>query len=386
MKVFGRYRQRWCVVGVVMTVFITCTIYMATHAVFDADVDLTPPRSVHGPIYPWDKHYRGPLANYDGDPSKEKAEDIIANGVKVQVEAKKEDKAAPKPDKKVPVDFVSEQKAVQLSRHKQLEDTCKKYPQLHIGAINVDTQRHILVNEKHKLLYCFVPKVGCSNWKRVLMKLVGKSNKPLAEITSDEAHYKHGMRRLQAYKPEDQKKMLETYTKFVYARNPFVRILSAYKNKYGDVVMYRKETYFHQFAKKMIKKYRENPSQRALETGENATWTEFVKYLTDPAKNYFDDHWEEMFKLCSPCKIKYDYIGHLETIGADAKYMLDTLGLSSQVEYPSPKTSHPTNSTSTFENSFSELTIAQLKGLWQIYQKDFELFGYEKPDFLPSTV
>lgn len=64
-------------------------------------MDLTPPRSVHGPIYPWDKHYRGPLANYDGDPSKEKAEDIIVNGVKVQVEAKKEDKAAPQPDKMV---------------------------------------------------------------------------------------------------------------------------------------------------------------------------------------------------------------------------------------------------------------------------------------------
>lgn len=64
-------------------------------------MDLTPPRSVHGPIYPWDKHYRGPLANYDGDPSKEKVEDIIVNGVKVQVEAKKEDKAAPQPDKKV---------------------------------------------------------------------------------------------------------------------------------------------------------------------------------------------------------------------------------------------------------------------------------------------
>lgn len=378
--IMARFRERWCFVGVVMLIFICITTYLATNAEFDTDIDLSPPRSVHGPVYPWDKHYRGPKADYEAEsPPKEKG---------VEVKGVKEDEPnhiQNAEDKKEPQDIMNQQAAIQRKRHQILEDACKKYPELSKGAINGDTQRHILVNEKQKLLYCFIPKVGCSNWKRVLMTLIGKSNKPLAEITSEEAHYKHGMRRLQAYKPAEQQQMLSTYKKFMYARNPFVRILSAYKNKYGDVVMYRKETYFHQFAKKMIKKYRENPSQRALETGENATWTEFVKYLTDPVKNYFDDHWEEMYKLCSPCKIKYDYLGQLETISTDAQYMLQKLNLSHIVQFPSQKTSHPTNSTNSYENSFSELTIGQLKSLWKIYEKDFELFGYPKPDFLPST-
>ena len=203
------------------------------------------------------------------------------------------------------------------------------------------------------------------------------------QITSDEAHFKNGMKRLSQLSKEEQTKKLATYTKFIFARHPFVRILSAYRNKYADLKVYRKDTYFHIFSKKIMKKYRKNPTPQDLKTGENITWHEWVQYLTDPQeRSGFDDHWQEIYQMCSPCKIHYDYIGKLETVNDDAKYMLTNLELDDKVSYPAKANSHPTNSSKTYDTFFGDLTVDKLKQLWNVYHLDFELFGYPKPDFL----
>ncbi len=281
-----------------------------------------------------------------------------------------------------PVDFMTAQEEIQKERQRVLGETCERHPELKRGDLNHYTKRHLYVHEKHKMLYCFVPKVGCSNWKRVLMVLSGLRPKTDG-ITSDEAHFHNGMKRLSGLNQEEQKVRLETYTKFMFARHPFVRILSAYRNKYADIKVYRKDTYFHLFSKKIMKKYRKNPSDVELKTGENITWHEWVQYLTDPQeRSGFDDHWQEIYQMCSPCKIHYDYIGKLETVNDDAKYMLTSLELDEKVSYPARANSHPTNSSQTYDKFFGELTLDKLKKLWNVYHLDFELFGYPKPDFL----
>nr|XP_042907344.1 carbohydrate sulfotransferase 12 isoform X2 [Parasteatoda tepidariorum] len=40
---------------------------------------------------------------------------------------------------------------------------------------------HFIVDDTHKLIYCFVPKVACTNWKRILLTL--RKSKPMDPLT-----------------------------------------------------------------------------------------------------------------------------------------------------------------------------------------------------------
>lgn len=275
----------------------------------------------------------------------------------------------------------------QKRRKTLVNRVCQREPELRRSELYMDTYAHIYVNDRHKLLFCYIPKVGCSNWKRVLMILAGK-NKTLEEITSREAHSRNGLKVFRRLSVWERQYALKTYKKIMFVREPFSRILSAYKNKYGDLNVYRNAPKnFHYYAQRIVRKYRERPTQDALRTGENITFHEFVDYLTDVReRSNFDRHWKEMYKLCSPCNIKYDFLGKLENLGKEANYVLGSIpGARDIVSYPEKTNSHPTNtSMDIVTETLSAFSNETLSKLWNIYKLDFELFGYEKPDFIPT--
>ena len=294
--------------------------------------------------------------------------------------------------KSAQLDFRKTQAVVQSERKAALRGTCARRGLTSPEGLAVYTERHIYVVDKYKVMYCFVPKVGCSNWKRILMVLNGE-RESVEGLTSDEVHLHAKMRLFNSYTPGQQENMLKNYRKFVFVRGPLKRVLSVYRNKFEDVAYYRGNKFFHPFGKQIIRKFRSKPSKMAVKTGENATWTEFVDYLTHPMERakvekdtYFSDHWIEMHKICSPCTINYDVIGHLETVTDDAKFVLDMLKVPDKVQYLSSAVSRPTNSSNsrTFDKYFSQLSEKQLLQLWDLYKLDYELFDYLKPAIIPT--
>ena len=75
---------------------------------------------------------------------------------------------------------------------------------------------HLAVIPSLKILYCVTPKAASRQW-RVMLYRFNKVGKEL---------------RLHAFYPRQQKQMLKTYFKFTFVREPFERILSAYKDKF----------------------------------------------------------------------------------------------------------------------------------------------------------
>jgi len=109
--------------------------------------------------------------------------------------------------------------------------------------------------------------------------------------------------------------------------------------------------------------------------GGKPTFSEFVTYLTDPRTSRpFNRHWMPFHEMCRPCQVRYDFIGHLETLSQDADYVLNKIGLRNvKMLY---KNSLPKNTSSLVASKVTTLTQDQIKKLTDVYRLDFLLFGY----------
>lgn len=249
-------------------------------------------------------------------------------------------------------------------------------------GINSNAFRNILVSDKHQLLYCVTPKIACTNWKRVLLILDGYFKKP-DEIGSSLAHnFSTGyFRKLSDYSPDEINLRLTTYYKFLFARHPYERLTSAFRNKFIEA---KYKTFKIIFGKYIMRKYRDpkNLTQdKRYHEGEGVTFQEFVKFIIDsPLENqdFWNEHWERIDRLCLPCLIQYDFVGKFESMKQDADYLLRTLDVSDQVTFPGNR---PSNADVLMKEYFKSVSKEMKDKLYDLYKHDFLMFNYKRPTF-----
>ncbi|XP_059469273.1 carbohydrate sulfotransferase 11 isoform X2 [Neocloeon triangulifer] len=231
---------------------------------------------------------------------------------------------------------------------------------------------HVIVDKEHKMLYCYVPKVACTNWKRVLMVLMQKTNvTKVLDITASLAHSQNMFMKLVNYTTPEVEQMLKTYTKFMFVRHPLERLLSAYKNKLQQ--NYESSKYFKKrYGRLIIQMYRPNASPEALERADDVTFQEFASYVSDTQLRP-NEHWQPAAELCRPCAVHYDVVGKYESLKEDADFVLSHV--SRTVRFPElPK---PSNTNANLKTSLDALPELLLERLQQIYEADFRLFDYQ---------
>ncbi|XP_020277906.1 carbohydrate sulfotransferase 11-like [Pseudomyrmex gracilis] len=270
-----------------------------------------------------------------------------------------------------------------MERQERLQYNCElESNEMDIEALNPDLFRNILVDDSHELLYCYVPKVACTNWKRVLMIATGKwpGNDPL-EIPADQAHSPGNFQRLNSYTPPEIENKLATYNKLIVVRHPLERLLSAYRNKL-EAKHEKSAKYFQsRFGKKIVKKYRQNATEESLRNGDDVTFREFVDFVTDNSENGTrNEHWRPIYELCQPCIVNYNFVSKYESLVEDATEVLERIGVTSISFPPKPPSNEPTSKK--LDRYYSTLSYKQLRKLADLYKLDLRLFDYSLEDVL----
>ncbi|XP_029940559.1 carbohydrate sulfotransferase 12-like [Salarias fasciatus] len=299
---------------------------------------------------------------------------------------------------------VSAEDMEQRARKQRIMDVCsemsssKEFPKLTrpFDQITNYELSNLIVDDVHQIIYCYIPKVACSNWKKVMMVLTGFSmsgKKPYTDplkIPSPVAHYPYYHltfnRFPKLYGSQARQMMqdkLKNYTKFMFVRDPLVRLISAFRSKF----VRPDPDFYKNYGKTLMRTYGNvsdlpDTVQEAHAAGLKPTFQQFIAYLVDPKtrRNLLNEHWRQMYRLCHPCQVKYDFIGRLESLGTDAEQVLKLMKVDHLVQLPSAYTNF--TEASWVRDWYEPIPTEVRRELYKLYEPDFKLFGYPKPDIV----
>ncbi|XP_044198512.1 carbohydrate sulfotransferase 12-like [Thunnus albacares] len=242
--------------------------------------------------------------------------------------------------------------------------------------------KNFIVDDNHGIIYCYIPKVACTNWKRVMFVL--NQSEPYLDpmsISPDLVHMPDKLSLISSFPRTEMKVKLKHYTKFMFVRDPFVRLISAYRDKFQR----HNEYYYQNFARDILRLYGNQPDtpetvEEAFTSNIRPSFYNFIQYLLDPQTEIeepFEPHWRQMHRLCHPCLIQYDFVGHQETLQEDAEQLLKILKLEDDIKFP-PSYENMTSPFSVLD-WFGTVPLEERRKLYKLYEEDFRLFGYRKP-------
>ncbi|KAG9343001.1 hypothetical protein JZ751_015218, partial [Albula glossodonta] len=308
---------------------------------------------------------------------------------------KQEEKYVPKREWKIHLTPISAEKRQKQEDRKQLmHDLCSVNSTLDFPGksrtfddIPNKELDHLIVDDRHGIIYCYVPKVACTNWKRIMIVLSeslllnGVPYQDPLDIPTEHIHnsslhltFNKFWKRYGKFSRHLMKIKLKKYTKFLFVRDPFVRLISAYRNKFEQV----NEEFYRRFAVVMLKRYgnySDPPASvvDAFTAGIRPSFSNFIQYLLDPQTEKempFNEHWRQVYRLCHPCQINYDFIGKLETLDEDAEHLLRILRVDNIIQFPP---SNRNRTASSWERDwFANIPYESRRKLYKLYEADFK--------------
>ncbi|XP_042294634.1 carbohydrate sulfotransferase 12 [Sceloporus undulatus] len=298
---------------------------------------------------------------------------------------------------------ILDQEKLQAERRRTLRELCANssftFPTKERSFDDIPNYElnHLIVDDRHGVIYCYVPKVACTNWKRVMIVLseslmdqgipyADPLDIPREHVHNTSTHFTFNKfwRRYGKFSRHLMKIKLKKYTKFLFVRDPFVRLISAFRSKFE----LENEEFYRRFAVPMLKLYSNYTSlptsvSQAFESGLRVSFSDFIQYLLDPRTEKmapFNEHWRQVYRLCHPCQIEYDFVGKLETLDEDAAHLLQLLKVDHLLRFPP---SYRNRTASSWEEDwFAKIPLAWRQQLYKLYEADFVLFGYPKPENL----
>ena len=254
-------------------------------------------------------------------------------------------------------------------RREMLEKGCKRLNWLDLPPQKV---KYALL-KSYNLTYCFIPKAGCTNWKKVLMAL----NDDVKDINKIEHNIHAFVSSHYRFETAGIPPNTDHFLKMIVVRNPLDRLYSAYHDK----LAWQNNGALPHFAKTSMHIHTVQ-SKNQNDRQHLATFEEFITYISSRKHSTMygleENHWSTYFRVCQPCHVKYDVIIHLETVEEDARYLLKLIGAPKKLKFPSGYGRNGSSTTSHEEvlQVFKNLKSETLMNLYEAYKTDFDMFGY----------
>ena len=256
-----------------------------------------------------------------------------------------------------------------------MHDACAKH---HLAnSVYLD---HLISDEIHKVLYCFIPKVGCTSFLAMMATNIGTEKnrtwyKPsyLNEI---------GLKQLSQYSRTEISLRLKNYFKFMVVRHPFDRLVSAYQQKFSGIQSDNLGLISHNYAPRystVIKEHFGEISKVDSMGKIMLSWPQFLELVATEPKRFKNVHWANYELLCEPCKVNYSHVVYMEKMKDDLDIVFDHLK-NPDGPLPTLPARNTIRNTTDHEvklsKHFKHIDPDILKRLLQIYGRDLELFGY----------
>uniref|UniRef100_A0A182WKU9 Carbohydrate sulfotransferase n=1 Tax=Anopheles minimus TaxID=112268 RepID=A0A182WKU9_9DIPT len=236
-----------------------------------------------------------------------------------------------------------------------------------------------LIQHEYHLVWCNVFKAASTSWMYNFNLMAGYSPQFLRKTKDVPLQLAR-----QKYPRPSVEKLQEAINEsisFIIVRHPFERLVSAYKDKIQYALP---NSHHHKLGNRIIQKYRKTVNGKPSTLLKYPTFSEFVNYLLDEVKHphfEIDMHWVPVTHFCTPCFFHYDVIAKFETLEEDQNYLISIGHLDSVIKPQWKNAGKGAHTNDMLMKFFSELDTAQIRGLYDYYRFDFELFGYSAKEY-----
>ena len=213
-----------------------------------------------------------------------------------------------------------------------------------------------LISYRFKLIACKNFKVGSTNIARVLYTL---DNVP-GQRQGDTNNIKKGRARHEAMlenkTQENLDMLLNSYTKFMFIRDPLERLLSAYRDE------------------RPREWYKTKPNKISFKI--------FLEKLLPIPDSEMDSHMVSFTRMCNPCTVKYNFIGSMDNYETDMENLLKSVGANKYVLLPHRnQTGYSERKTNdVLQHYLKDVPKSLIQKVFEKYYWDYFLFGFPKPD------
>ncbi|KAG8225636.1 hypothetical protein J437_LFUL013674 [Ladona fulva] len=259
------------------------------------------------------------------------------------------------------------------------------------------------IDERHHLVWCNVFKAASSSWMYNFNLLGERGYKEGYLRKSRKSPLTLARARFPRPTVQQLKAALPKSLSFLIVRDPFERLLSAYRNKIEGF----RHKFYRKVAREMIAKFRLKTTpapgaHRSSGIEKSPTFSEFVSWVISCAKKVhsrksgtysgipgFDEHWAPYFRFCTPCAVNFTVIAKTETLAEDEEYIIEKTGIGpalGRTRQGREVRSRPREAVNAAVGGRTEdllpryyrtLRREQLDALYDIYQIDFKMFGYD---------